>query len=49
MENLFFSLLSAILEWSPRLFVFLLEKFPRSGAPGMAFSSVLFLASDKDA
>jgi hypothetical protein len=37
MGNLLFSLLSVILEWSPRVFVFLLEKFPRIGAPGITF------------
>jgi len=37
MENLVFKLLCLILEWSPRVFVFVLEKFPSAGAPGITF------------
>ena len=37
MENLVFAVLGLLLEWSPRLFVFVMEKFPRTGAPGITF------------
>jgi hypothetical protein len=38
MENLVFKLLCLILEWSPRVFVFVLEKFTSTGAPGITFA-----------
>jgi len=37
MEHLLFGLLNVVLEWSPRVFAFLMEKFPRSGAAGITF------------
>jgi hypothetical protein len=37
MENLVFALLTLILEWSPRLFFFVLEKLTSIGAPGIMF------------
>jgi len=36
-ENLFFTLFTLILEWSPRLFVFVLENLTSTGAPGITF------------